>query len=61
MIEISADSRESFDDAIVQGINQASKTVNHLRSAWVKDQQVLLGEGPRPIYRVHLKVTFELK
>lgn len=59
--EISATSSKSFEDAIQQGIARATKTLRHVRSAWVKEQEVQV-EGDRiSVYKVVLKVTFVLE
>ena len=60
VIEISAESPKSFEDAIVQGINRASKTVHGIKAAWVKEQHVVIEESKVSLYRVDLKVTFVL-
>jgi flavin-binding protein dodecin len=60
VIEISADSPKSFEDAIVQGIAKASKSVHGIKSAWVKEQHVVVENGKVTSYRVDLKVTFVL-
>ena len=60
IIEISAESTKSFEDAIVQGINRASKTVHGFKSAWLKEQHVVIEKGKVALYRVDLKVTFVL-
>jgi flavin-binding protein dodecin len=60
IIEISAESTASFDDAINQGIQAASKTVQNIKGAWVKEQQVVVEGGKVVNYRVDLKVTFVL-
>jgi flavin-binding protein dodecin len=59
-IEITADSEKSFEDAIQAGITKASETVKGIRSAWVKDQQVMVTDGNVTVYRVNMKVTFVL-
>ena len=61
VIEISAESTKSFEDAIRDGIDTAAETVNNIRGAWVKEQQVMVKEGKIVGYRVDLKVTFVLK
>lgn len=61
VIEISAESIQSFEDAIRQGIETASKTVRNIRAAWVKEQQVVVEGGNIARYRVDLKVTFVLE
>lgn len=61
IIELSAESTQSFEDAIRQGIETASKTVHNIRGAWVKEQQVVVNNGKVEMYRVDLKVTFVLE
>ncbi len=58
--EISCISKKSFEDAIVQGISRANKTLKNLRGAWVKDQEVTIEKGKVTGYKVILKVTFVL-
>jgi len=60
VIEITAQSPESFEDAIRQGIGKAGKTVRNISGAWVKEQSVALENGDIVAYRVDLKVTFLL-
>lgn len=60
IIEISSESPTSFEDAIVQGITKASKTVHGIKSAWVAEQHVLVENNKVTFYRVDLKVTFVL-
>lgn len=60
IIEISADSPKSFEDAIQNGIARAAKTVHGITSAWVKEQHVLVENSKVAVYRVDLKVTFVL-
>jgi flavin-binding protein dodecin len=57
-IEISASSDKSFEDAVHQGVERAASTLNDVRSAWVKDQEVTVENGKVSEYKVHLKVTF---
>ncbi|MBX3318897.1 MAG: dodecin domain-containing protein [Nitrospira sp.] len=58
IIEISSDSPTSFEDAIVQGIAKASKTLHGIKSAWVAEQHVVVENNKVTSYRVDLKVTF---
>jgi len=60
VIEISAESESSFEDAVRHGILKASDTVQNIRSAWVQDQEVTVKGGEIDKYRVRLKVTFVL-
>jgi flavin-binding protein dodecin len=58
VIEISAGSPKSFDDAIEQGIGRAAQTVDDIRGAWIKEMQVKVENGKITEYRVDMKVTF---
>jgi flavin-binding protein dodecin len=60
IIEITAQSDESFEDAIEQGIAKASETVHGIKGAWVKEQKVMVADGAVNGYRVDLKVSFVL-
>jgi flavin-binding protein dodecin len=59
--EISARSTEGFEDAIRVGIERATQTLRGVRSAWVKEQQVMIDEGRIAEYQVNLMVTFVLE
>jgi flavin-binding protein dodecin len=60
--EISARSSESFEDAIRTGIARATKTLRGVKSGWVKEQEVVVGEGGNIVeYQVNMLVTFVLE
>ena len=61
VVEISAESKVSFEDAIREGIERASDTLENVRGAWVKEQKVRVEKGKIISYRVSLQVTFVLK
>jgi len=58
--EISATSTTSFEDAIKQGLDRANQTLRHVKSAWIKEQQVRLDGGSISEYQVNMLVTFIL-
>lgn len=58
--EITAESTESFDAAMRDGIARASKTIHNIRNAWVKDQEVVITDNKPERYRLTLKLTFIL-
>jgi dodecin len=58
--EISSVSPLSFQDAIVNGVERANKTLKNVKGAWVKDQEVTIDNGKVTGYKVVLKVTFIL-
>jgi flavin-binding protein dodecin len=60
VIELTATSQESFEDAIRQAITKASETVRSISGAWVKEQKVTIEDGRITGFRVDLKVTFVL-
>ena len=60
IIELSAESPKSFEDSIQNGISRASKTIHGIKSAWVKEQHLVIDNGKVSLYRIDLKVTFVL-
>ena len=60
VIEISSESTESFEDAVRQGIEKASRSIHNIQGAWVKEQQVKVENGKVTLFRVDLKLTFVL-
>lgn len=60
VIEISAESSQSFEDAVNQGIARACETVEHVEGAWVKEMKAIVKDGKVVGYRVDLKITFVL-
>lgn len=59
--EIISSSTKSFEDAIQQGVSRACKTLDNVKSAWVKEQQVKVENEAIVEYRVTLMITFVLK
>ena len=60
VIEISARSETSFEDAIDQGLKRACKSVDNVRGAWIKEQKVTVENGRITSYRVNMQLTFVL-
>ena len=58
VIEVSATSKTSFEDAINQGIARACDSVKNVRGAWIKEQKVSVEDGRITSYRVNMQVTF---
>ncbi|NBD29924.1 MAG: dodecin domain-containing protein [Alphaproteobacteria bacterium] len=58
--EIIASSPKSFDDAVANGIERASKTLKGITGAWVTDQKVTVENDKITEYRVVMRVTFVL-
>ena len=60
VIEITANSNKSFEDAIAQGIARASETITDIKEAWVQDQKVVVSQGKITEFRVRMNVTYVL-
>lgn len=58
VIELSARSTDSFEDAIKKAIVKAGETVDNIEGAWVKEQKVVVENGAITGYDVNLKITF---
>lgn len=58
--EITSTSTKSFEDAVENGIERASKTLKNISGAWVADQSVTVENGKITGYQVRMKVTFIL-
>ncbi|MCA1792158.1 MAG: dodecin family protein [Thioalkalivibrio sp.] len=61
IMEISAESPVSFEDAIRSGIVQAAKTVTNIRGASVANQKLKIENGQIAGYRVDMRVTFAVQ
>ena len=59
--EITSSSKKSFDDAIERGIKRATKTLENVTGAWIKDQEVVVDDDKIAEYKVRMMVTFLLK
>lgn len=60
IVEISARSDSSFEDAIRVGVDRAHETLRNVSGAWVKEQKVELEDGVIVAWQVALEVTFVL-
>jgi dodecin len=61
VIELSATSAESFEDAIKQGVERATSTLRNVESAWIKDMNVMIENNEIAAYKVNMAVTFVLE
>ena len=59
--ELSCTSNDSFEDAIKQGIARANKTLRGVRSAWVKELRVNVGQDGAVEFQANILVTFVLE
>ena len=61
VVEITASSSKSFEDAIRKGIKKTSETVENIQGIWVKEQKCVVKDGEIKEFRVDMKVTFVVK
>jgi flavin-binding protein dodecin len=61
VIEISARSARSFEEAIQIGITRVNKTMRNVTSAWVKEQRIEIKNGKPVSYQVNMLITFVLE
>lgn len=58
IIEILGNSTVSFEDAIQNVVNEASKTINNIKSVYVQDMQAVVKDNKVVEYRINAKVCF---
>lgn len=58
VIEVLGNSNISFEDAVQNVINEASKTVKNIKSVYIKDMQVTVNNNKITEFRVTTKVCF---
>ncbi|HET6182205.1 MAG TPA: dodecin family protein [Acetobacteraceae bacterium] len=58
--KITAASRESFEDAVREGLARASKTLRGITGLHVLEQKAAVSDGRIAEYRVTMEVTFVL-
>ena len=61
VIELVADSNESWEAATQVAVAEASKTVKNIQSVFVKNFQAIVDDNNIVKYRVNVKVSFIVK
>jgi dodecin len=61
VIELTASSPDSIEDAVQNGIAKADSTLDNIESAWVQDIKCVVKNGKVSEWRVNMKLTFLLK
>lgn len=59
-VELSAQSSQSYEDAIRQAVQRASATIRNIRSVWVKEFEAAVENGDVTQFRVVVKLSFLL-
>jgi dodecin len=60
VIELTASSSKSIEDAVENGIRRADETLDNVEGAWVQDIKCVVKNGKIAEWRVNMKVTFLL-
>jgi hypothetical protein len=60
VVELTASSTRSFEDAVKNGLSRATRTLHGVTGAWVQDMKVDVKDGKVTAWRVNMKVTFIL-
>jgi len=59
VIELTASSKISVEDAVKTGLAKCAETVNGIQGAWVNEIKVVTGgDGTIQEWRVNLRITF---
>jgi flavin-binding protein dodecin len=61
VIEVMASSDKSWEDATRKAVTHAAQSVNHIKSAFVQSQSVVVNGSNVEEFRVNVKITFEVK
>jgi dodecin len=58
VIELLAESEQSWEDAARQAVAEAVKTIRHIRSVYIKEFQATVENDRVTSFRVNVKVSF---
>ena len=59
VIELSASSKTSVEDAVKGGLTKCAETVKNIQGAWVNEIKVVTnGDGSIQEWRVNMKISF---
>jgi flavin-binding protein dodecin len=61
VIELTASSSKSIEDAVETGIRRADETLDNIEGAWIQDIKCQVLNGKISEWRVNMKITFLLK
>jgi flavin-binding protein dodecin len=58
VIELTASSPDSFEDAVRIGLEKSGESLRNIKGAWISEQKVDVEDGRISAYRVTLRITF---
>lgn len=60
VIEVLANSNNSWEEATRNAVKQAGKSINNIRSVYVQEQSAIVNGDDVTEFRVNVKITFEV-
>lgn len=58
VVEVIAESKESWDAAAENAVKEASKSVRNIKSLYVQEMQAVVEDGKITRYRMNAKISF---
>jgi dodecin len=58
VIEVLSESDTSWEDAAQEALDEAKRTVRHIRSIYVKELQAIVKDGEIDKFRINAKISF---
>lgn len=61
VIEVISQSEKSWEDATQRAVADAGRTVDQIKSIWIKNFEAVVKDNKIVEYRVNANITFEVK
>ncbi|MBC7668197.1 MAG: dodecin domain-containing protein [Gemmatimonadaceae bacterium] len=61
VVEVLAESSDGWEDAAKQAVDDAARTLRHIRSIYIENLQATVKNGRIDKYRVNAKITFAVE
>jgi flavin-binding protein dodecin len=58
VIEVIAQSKKSWEDAAANAVAEAAKSVDNIKSIYIKDMSAKVEKGKITLYRVNANISF---
>ena len=58
VIELTAGSSESYEEAVRQAVAKASESINNIEGAWVSEHKAVVADGKVVEFRATVRITF---
>ena len=61
VIEVLAQSNESWEDATRQAVTEARKTIRNIQNVYIKEFQAIVENDQVTVFRINAKISFLLE